>query len=392
MAIPVVTDRNVQYPNRIQLTEVTTDVYDVSAVPGSIVAPGTAVNKALLDQYAVETQTTGASAKTTPVDADLVPLIDSAASNVLKKLTWANIKNTLKSYFDPIYGSMYSVTHSGVAYVGQYTKLATITAVSQYSGGDFELALVSSLGNTRSRYAKIKLRVIQQSALGGAPYIDLVINEYKGHKPSDFVTVTTQNDASATVVSLFWCPNTNNDNPVFRPIVHINKGSATCQYFSNQAFSASLPAGTITIGHDGKSHVSASRSTTLNIPTGTTPTTMIYSTENLDSLGEYSPSTGIFTAYDAGWYRVDATAALTSAAWAANNYFAMYVLANSSTSQRITSYVMAAATFIFTNQIHDEVWLEAGDTLSIALEHNQGSTLTTVAVAALNTLKINRVS
>ena len=45
----------------------------------------------------------GATAKTTPVDADTMPLIDSAASNVLKKVTWANIKATLKTYFDALY-------------------------------------------------------------------------------------------------------------------------------------------------------------------------------------------------------------------------------------------------------------------------------------------------
>jgi hypothetical protein len=45
----------------------------------------------------------GATAKTTPVDADTVPLIDSAASNILKKLTWANVKATLKTYFDTLY-------------------------------------------------------------------------------------------------------------------------------------------------------------------------------------------------------------------------------------------------------------------------------------------------
>lgn len=40
-----------------------------------------------------------ATAKTTPVDNDLVGLVDSAASNVLKKLTWANLKATLGSVF-----------------------------------------------------------------------------------------------------------------------------------------------------------------------------------------------------------------------------------------------------------------------------------------------------
>lgn len=47
----------------------------------------------------------GATAKTTPVDADTVGFTDSAASNVLKKITWANIKATLKTYFDTLYQS-----------------------------------------------------------------------------------------------------------------------------------------------------------------------------------------------------------------------------------------------------------------------------------------------
>lgn len=41
----------------------------------------------------------GATAKATPVDADTMPLIDSEASNALKKLTWANLKATLQGLF-----------------------------------------------------------------------------------------------------------------------------------------------------------------------------------------------------------------------------------------------------------------------------------------------------
>ena len=48
----------------------------------------------------------GSSAKATPVDADTVALIDSAASNTLKKLSWANIKATLKTYFDTLYAAV----------------------------------------------------------------------------------------------------------------------------------------------------------------------------------------------------------------------------------------------------------------------------------------------
>jgi len=73
-----------------------------------------------------------ATGKTTPADADELPLVDSAASNVLKKLTWANLKATLKTYFDTLYlpvgsyGNMYSnMLNSGSAPTG--TVLTTIT-------------------------------------------------------------------------------------------------------------------------------------------------------------------------------------------------------------------------------------------------------------------------
>jgi Fibritin C-terminal region. len=47
-----------------------------------------------------------ATAKTTPVDADEFPLADSAASWGIKKVTFANIKATLKTYFDTLYASL----------------------------------------------------------------------------------------------------------------------------------------------------------------------------------------------------------------------------------------------------------------------------------------------
>jgi len=47
--------------------------------------------------------THAASSKATPVDADEIGLQDSAASYGLKRLTWANLKATLKTYFDALY-------------------------------------------------------------------------------------------------------------------------------------------------------------------------------------------------------------------------------------------------------------------------------------------------
>lgn len=47
----------------------------------------------------------GLPAKTTPVDADSLVISDSASANVEKKLTWVNVKATLKTYFDTIYNN-----------------------------------------------------------------------------------------------------------------------------------------------------------------------------------------------------------------------------------------------------------------------------------------------
>jgi hypothetical protein len=57
----------------------------------------------VIDATKLAVTLTAATSKTTPVDADLIPVIDSAASNVLKKLTWANLKATAKTYFDTLY-------------------------------------------------------------------------------------------------------------------------------------------------------------------------------------------------------------------------------------------------------------------------------------------------
>ncbi|MEA4955759.1 MAG: hypothetical protein VB096_09665 [Pseudoflavonifractor sp.] len=58
------------------------------------------------------------AAKATPVDADWVELIDTAASNARKKLTWAGVKATLKGYFDNLYAAA-THTHAWSAITGK---------------------------------------------------------------------------------------------------------------------------------------------------------------------------------------------------------------------------------------------------------------------------------
>lgn len=77
----------------------------------------------------------GATAKTTPVDADLLPLSDSAASNVVKKLTWANVKATLKTYFDTLYDASGAAAAVTAASISAAPTSRTVTAGTGLTGG-----------------------------------------------------------------------------------------------------------------------------------------------------------------------------------------------------------------------------------------------------------------
>jgi hypothetical protein len=84
------------------------------------------------DIVVIAPATHAAASKATPVDADELPLVDSAAANVLKKLTWANLKATLKTYLDTLYvalsgsvmsGNIGRTTHVAGHLVGGFTNI-----------------------------------------------------------------------------------------------------------------------------------------------------------------------------------------------------------------------------------------------------------------------------
>ena len=91
----------------------------------------------------------GSSGKTTPVDGDTVPLIDSEASNVLQKVTWANVKATVKSYFDTIYAAIVH-THTASAITDFDTEVSNNSDVT---------------ANTAARHVAVTLGTNTASAL-----------------------------------------------------------------------------------------------------------------------------------------------------------------------------------------------------------------------------------
>lgn len=93
--------------------------------------------------------THAATSKSTPVDNDEVGLVDSAASNALKKLTWANIKATLKTYFDTLYAPLTQPVVAGAFYPGSPTASALVmsfAAPSNITTISFAAAIAGSSG------------------------------------------------------------------------------------------------------------------------------------------------------------------------------------------------------------------------------------------------------
>lgn len=86
------------------------------------------------------------TSKATPVDADQVGLMDSAAGNIWKKLSWANIKAALKTYFDTLYQA---ILVSG-------TNIKTINGSSVLGSGD--LTVSGGIGGTTGAVDNALLR------------------------------------------------------------------------------------------------------------------------------------------------------------------------------------------------------------------------------------------
>ena len=131
-------------------------------------------------KVAALTNTTGlgitinaATAKATPIDADMLPLMDSAGSNVVKKLSWVNVKLSMKAYMDTLYPPITSptlVTPSlGVA-------SATSLAVAGFVGSSATAAINIPTGTTAQRPTPANGMIRMNSDYGRPEYYSSLLS------------------------------------------------------------------------------------------------------------------------------------------------------------------------------------------------------------------------
>ena len=82
-------------------------------------------------------ETHAATSKATPVDADEFPIADSAAAFILKRVTWANLNATLKTYFDTLYAYL-GVTAGKAQQVDQAVAATVRAATTDLTGESLE--------------------------------------------------------------------------------------------------------------------------------------------------------------------------------------------------------------------------------------------------------------
>lgn len=86
------------------MSDITGITTQSSATDGATALAGIKTTVTNLDTDKLEAASVAAlTAKTTPVNADTFPITDTQASNVLKKLSFTNLKAFLKTYFDGLY-------------------------------------------------------------------------------------------------------------------------------------------------------------------------------------------------------------------------------------------------------------------------------------------------
>ena len=124
--------------------------------------------------------------KTTPVNADNVVLLDSAASGIAKNLTWANTKASLKTYFDTVYEAI------GGGSLGVGDSITGLTQGSVLFGGSGGTLAQNNAALKWTDNTQFLVKTTSESVFGGAMRL-----EFDGWDGSNYTTGLTIRSTNA---------------------------------------------------------------------------------------------------------------------------------------------------------------------------------------------------
>jgi len=144
-----------------------------------------------------------ATEKTTPAGADELPIVDSAAGNVLKSLTWANLKAALLSY---IVATVNTWTKAQIGSPVALSVSSNAVAVDLSLGNNFTLSLQATTGQTLSNPTNVTAGqsgniVITQNATPSTLAYGSYWKSVDGTTPAVSTTANAVNVLSYYVVS-----------------------------------------------------------------------------------------------------------------------------------------------------------------------------------------------
>ena len=165
-------------------------VQDVAGLVGSISASSlrSALNVEdgadVTDSVNVGSVNAAATSKTTPIDADSFPIVDSAASNVIKRVTFTNLKAFLKTYFDTLYQAAGSYLTASSTNTLTNKRIQPRTASSTTTSN-----LSPSLSTANVYYRTTQTATLTIDAPTGTPVIGEIIMIYVDSAGAQTLTI-----------------------------------------------------------------------------------------------------------------------------------------------------------------------------------------------------------
>lgn len=147
---------------------------EMTEQPGSIDAMGEMVMQPLSVTDISDT-IHAATNKVTPVDSDELALVDSASTFSLKRLTWANVKATLKTYFDTLYLGVSATAANASMLLGATWAAPGNIGATTPASGSFTTATANSFKSfTASASTATGVATTVYTLANAAPAVHLV--------------------------------------------------------------------------------------------------------------------------------------------------------------------------------------------------------------------------